>query len=297
MRGVAERAGGAGPAIREQAHAKLNLVLEVIGRRPDGYHEIRSVVAPLRLADTVTVRPAGDLRVTVEPPGALPEGDTLALEAAARLREAAGRPGLGAHIHIRKQIPVAAGLGGGSADAAAALRALNRLWGLDWPFEVLAEVGLRVGADVPACLLGRTALIEGIGERVKPLPPAPPVAVVLATPAVDWSGPKTATVYRAYRPPGQGARAGPAAEALEARDLPRLLGAVANDLEPGAVRLAPAIAEIRAALRGAGAAAVAMAGAGPTVFALCPEPERVPAVAAAGRRLGAGVRVTALLGE
>ncbi|BDG61994.1 4-(cytidine 5'-diphospho)-2-C-methyl-D-erythritol kinase [Caldinitratiruptor microaerophilus] len=287
-------------AIRLEARAKLNLVLEVVGRRPDGYHEIRSVIAPLDLADTVTVErleePAGSLELEVDPPGVVGEADNLALRAARLMRDAAGVPDAGARIRIAKRIPVAAGLGGGSTDAAAVLLALNRLWGLGWPAERLQALGARLGADVPACLrgvLGETVLAEGVGERVTTLPPAPRLHVVLATPEATWPGPKTRTVYAAYRPPGIGARAEQAVAALRRGDTAGLLAAVANDLEPGAAALVPAIRHLREAFLSAGAPVVAMAGAGPTVFALAPDPALAERLAAAARPLARAIHVTA----
>lgn len=288
-------------AIGLGARAKLNLVLEVVGRRPDGYHEIRSVIVPLELADALTVERAevaeGGVEVEVDPPGLIREEENLARRAACLLREAAGLPVGGTRIRIEKRIPVAAGLGGGSADAAAVLLALNRLWGLGWPVERLQALGARLGADVPACVrtvLGETVLAEGIGERVTTLPPAPRLYVVLATPEAKWPGPKTRAVYAAYRPPGIGARAEQAVAALRAGDTAGVLAAVANDLEPGAAALVPAIRHLRDAFRAAGASAVAMAGAGPTVFALAPDPALAERLAAAARPFARAIHVTAI---
>ena len=150
--------------IRRRAHAKINLFLRVLGAREDGYHEIESLVTPISLADLVVVRPAGRLRVEVEgAPAFAAEGPAgglnLALVAALAL---------GALLEIDKRIPVAAGLGGGSADAAATLHALNALWGCDVDAATLEQIGERIGSDVPAMLSGEPVLMAGRGERLAP---------------------------------------------------------------------------------------------------------------------------------
>lgn len=160
------------------APAKINLFLHVVGRRADGYHLLQSVFVPIDWADTLHVErlPDGRLeRVDLGP--ALPTDD-LCLRAARALQQASGTA-WGARIHVDKQLPWGAGLGGGSSDAATTLIALNRLWGLDWPRPRLAELGLRLGADVPFFLGRGPAFVEGIGERLTPMHvPALPLAVV-----------------------------------------------------------------------------------------------------------------------
>ncbi|MFO7172848.1 MAG: 4-(cytidine 5'-diphospho)-2-C-methyl-D-erythritol kinase [Bacillota bacterium] len=293
------RTGAQPSALEVRAHAKVNLALQVVGRRPDGYHEVRMVMTPLALHDRLRVAVTqGELTVAVSEPG-IPAGpENLAYRAALALKEAAGCP-LGAAIEIEKRIPAAAGLGGGSADAAAVLLALNRLWDLGWPLERLQRLAAPLGADIPFCLLGRTALAEGIGERLTPLPPAPPVPAVVATPEVRWPGPKTATVYRAWRPLPPAERAEPdrVLAALRRGDPAALAAGLANDLEPGATELQPVIGRLKAAMVAAGALGAVMAGAGPSVVALCPDAQVAAAVAAAARPLARWVVVTALAGE
>ena len=156
--------------MRLAAHAKVNLTLEVLGTRPDGYHELRSVVAEIPLHDDVELldAPAGEVTVEMECDGVempcVPPETNLAVRATRALREACG-VARGVHIRIVKRIPVGAGLGGGSADAAAVLNGLNELWGLQLPKERLCAIGAEVGSDVPALVLGGMVLMEGRGER------------------------------------------------------------------------------------------------------------------------------------
>jgi 4-diphosphocytidyl-2-C-methyl-D-erythritol kinase len=158
------------------APAKLNLFLHVLGRRPDGYHELQTCFQFVDLCDEITIelRADGAIRRTVEIAGIPPSAD-LCARAACALKEAAASP-LGADIGLTKRIPVGGGLGGGSSDAATCLVALNHLWGLNWPPEKLAALGLKLGADVPVFVHGRAAWAEGVGERLTPLYPplAPP---------------------------------------------------------------------------------------------------------------------------
>ncbi len=174
------------------AYAKINLTLEVLGRRPDGYHEVRTVLQVIDLRDTLVVEGADALSLTCDRKD-LEGEDNLALRAAHLLRVESG-VSTGARLTLHKRIPIAAGLGGGSADAAAALRALDRLWGLGWPVERLAALAERLGSDVPFCLYGGTVLGEGRGERLTPLPVLPPRWVVLAAPVAAMQG-KTSALY------------------------------------------------------------------------------------------------------
>ena len=156
------------PSLDLKAHAKLNLTLEVLGRRGDGYHEIASIMQTIDLCDDVRLSPADEIVLTCDDP-ALQSPDNLAFKAAQRLREVSGYQG-GARIDIRKSIPVAAGLGGGSSDAAAALRGLNELWGLGMTPARLHAVAAEIGSDVPFLLDGGAAIALGRGERVRRLP-------------------------------------------------------------------------------------------------------------------------------
>jgi 4-diphosphocytidyl-2-C-methyl-D-erythritol kinase len=152
-----------------RAPAKLNLFLHILGRRPDGYHELQTCFQFVDLCDEITLerRADGQIRRAADVPG-LPVDADLCVRAARALKEAAGTT-LGADIHLLKRIPIGGGLGGGSSDAAACLVALNQLWGIQWPPEKLAALGLKLGADVPVFVHGRAAWAEGVGERLTPL--------------------------------------------------------------------------------------------------------------------------------
>ena len=165
------------------APAKLNLFLHVIGRRDDGYHLLQSVFVLIDWADTLHFERRADGRLARHDLGPALPADDLCLRAA-RLLQAESGTTLGADISIDKQVPWGAGMGGGSSDAASTLLALNRLWGLDWPRRRLAELGLRLGADVPFFIGGRNAFVEGIGERLTPLP-VPPAWMAVVKPAAS----------------------------------------------------------------------------------------------------------------
>ncbi|MCL5265067.1 MAG: 4-(cytidine 5'-diphospho)-2-C-methyl-D-erythritol kinase [Chloroflexi bacterium] len=168
-----------------RAHAKVNLTLEILGKRPDGYHEIVSVMQTLALCDSLTFRPASGLSLSSNRPE-LEGTDNLVLRAAHELwREARAGDMLGASIDLLKRIPVAGGLGGGSSDAACALRKLDELWELDLPKARLLELAAHLGSDVPYFFYGGTALAEGRGELVSPLPQLPRRWVVLVCPRVE----------------------------------------------------------------------------------------------------------------
>ncbi|MDO9066452.1 MAG: 4-(cytidine 5'-diphospho)-2-C-methyl-D-erythritol kinase, partial [Chloroflexota bacterium] len=170
------------PSFTATAPAKINLTLEALGRYPDGYHEIVSILQTIDLCDTLTVESSSHLHLAA--PGLdCDESDNLVLKAAQLLREATGCS-LGAEMLLTKHIPAASGLGGGSSDAATALVALNQLWELGLGSEALADLAARLGSDVPFFLGGATALARGRGERLEPLPPQTGLWVVLTVPPV-----------------------------------------------------------------------------------------------------------------
>ena len=167
------------------APAKLNLFLHIVGRRADGYHLLQSIFVLIDWCDRLHFECRGDGRLARHDLGTALPADDLCLRAARALQAASGSP-LGADISIDKQVPWGAGLGGGSSDAASTLLALNRLWGLNWPRAKLAEIGLSLGADVPFFIGGRNAFVEGIGERLTPVPvPAQWLAVVKPAAAIE----------------------------------------------------------------------------------------------------------------
>lgn len=263
----------AAPAGAILARAKVNLALHVTGRRADGYHLLDSIVLFPEIGDRLAFRmdPAGPV-LTVDGPhagGVGPADDNLVLRAARLLAAHAGVPEAivrTTSIRLTKHLPVAAGLGGGSADAAATLRGLNTLWNLDLPAEDLSALGLRLGADVPMCLAARPARIGGIGEIVRPLGDLPALGLLLANPGIAVATPD---VFRALRH-----RDNPPLPALPARfaDAPALfawLRGTRNDLAAPACAVAPVIAEVlKTAARLPGAAYAGMSGSGATCFAL-----------------------------
>lgn len=181
-----------------QAPAKVNLWLEVLGKRPDGYHEIRTIMQTVSLCDTLRFAPRGDggICLHAEHPDLPPPEENLVVRAAVLLHNRCGLD-QGAEIGLEKRIPAGAGLGGGSSDCAAALRGLNELWELNLGEEQLRDMAAELGSDVPFFLTGGTALCEGRGEKVSPLPSAGPFHFVLVMPGVSLS---TAAVYRRVRP-------------------------------------------------------------------------------------------------
>ncbi len=261
------------------APAKLNFGLRVLGRRPDGYHEIESLFVPTELADEVALELSPSARTFIaldlegEEPGVPAGEENLAVRAARSCLEALGH-GAVLRIRLRKRIPAGAGLGGGSSDAGAVLRGLARL--LPELGARLHEIAVGLGADVPYFLDPRPALVSGIGERIEPVAELPTLGLLLAHPGVPLS---TARVYAAHdqleaaltpagQPPTMPALSGlrQNRRSVPLGDLLAMLRAVRNDLEPAAVRLCPGIARLRERMRAVGAAAVGMSGSGPTVF-------------------------------
>jgi len=271
--------------VRRAAPAKLNLYLHVLGRRDDGYHLLDSLVAFADVADVVTARPAETLSLEVTGPFAAAlsgnRSENLVLRAATAL---AGRAGIEprAALTLEKNLPVASGIGGGSSDAAAALKALGELWRLDLGERQFQGLAQSLGADVPVCLFGETAWLGGIGERIAPALPLPPCWLVLVNPGV---GVATPAVFKArsgdFSEPARFER--PPADAAA---LVRLLVARRNDLAPPAMALVPAISDVLRALEVQPGALIArMSGSGATCFALFAEAD---AAQSAGRRLGTG---------
>jgi 4-diphosphocytidyl-2-C-methyl-D-erythritol kinase len=249
------------------APAKLNLYLHVTGRRPDGYHLIDSLIVFAGVGDRLTVSPADSLSLELTGPYAAAladDADNLVLRAV-RLLARAGDIEARAAIHLDKHLPVAAGLGGGSADAAAALDALATLWDLAPAADDLAAMALELGADVPVCLAGRAAFVGGIGEDLAPPPPLPPAFGVLVNPGVALS---TKAVFGELG--GAFSEAERFSEApADAAALAALLAARSNDLEAPARRLCPAVDQALAALAAQPHCLLArMSGSGATCFGL-----------------------------
>ena len=252
-------------AVSFLAPAKLNLSLQVFGKRPDGYHHIRSVIVPVSLYDEVTVEeaPAG-ICVECGAPGIPTDAANSCYKAAALFLAWAGAPA-GVRIHIRKAIPAESGLGGGSSDAAAALKGLIALTGKHPSPEVLLAMGVRVGADVPFFLPGGAALVEGFGERLTPLPWSVPFHAVIVRPAFGLS---TREAYaRLGREPGDPP---PRGRIPSFRTFSDVAAVVRNDFEAAWGPSRPAIAAIRRELVSVGAAAAGLSGSGSALFGLFP---------------------------
>jgi len=269
--------GSATPkVVTRRAHAKINVFLRVLGRRDDGFHDIESVVLPISLHDVVTATdtgPGGGVSLQVEGDPDLTRHvstelhDNLAGRAAIALAERAelGLDARGASLRIDKRIPVAAGLGGGSADAAATLFALNELWACALDGPALADLGAQIGSDVPALLAGEPVLTTGRGERVTP-----------AHTASTWwvlkpfaFGVAAADAYRWWsEAPATGPDPGVLIAALETGDVELLGDAIFNDLQPGIVAYHPDVSGAIDAFVEAGALGAMVSGSGPTVAAL-----------------------------
>ncbi len=266
------------------APAKINLYLHVTGRRGDGYHILDSLVAFAGINDVLSVSPAAELTLELIGPFAkdIPAGDdNLVLIAARALREQAGIND-GAALKLTKRLPPAAGIGGGSADAAAALRALNGLWGLGLADMDLLALGLELGADVPVCLRGRAAFMGGIGEDLCPAPALPRAWVVLVNPGHPLSTPAVFKKRREMMGTDFSAPAGFNYAPQDAAELAAVLAKRRNDLEVAAVALFPAVGEVLAALNEtAGVLLARMSGSGATCFGLMADAEAAATAALA----------------
>lgn len=270
-------------AITALAYAKINLSLEVIRRRDDGYHEIATILQTVSLADAVTIAPSDSLAVECDAPGLSGEHN-LAWQAATALAEYAGVPPC-ARISIVKRIPIAAGLGGGSADAAAVLRGLNRLWQLHLPPPELAAIAAAIGMDVPFLLAGGAALATGRGDTLHPLPPLPTRPLTLVAPPAIIPN-KTPTLYAALTPTdfsdGKETRALAEANSAAAADFTGQRNAftrAAREIFPGLAAVMDTVAATRCPPR--------LSGAGPAFFILPSGQARHNAVADALRNTGA----------
>ena len=276
-----------GNALVEDAPAKVNLTLRVLGRRSDGYHEIESLVAFAKCGDTLSFSPGGELALTVRGPSAAQAGesaDNLVLKAARALAARIPDIGLGT-FHLDKQLPVAAGLGGGSADAAAALRLLARANGLAGDDPRLYEAARATGADVPVCLDPRIRLMRGIGEVLSAPLNLPPLQAVLVNLGAALA---TKRVFAGWTPaatPAVPFDLAALAKVQSDQQFFQLLATQSNDLESAATALAPAIADVLAALRALNGCRLArMSGSGATCFGLF---SSVAEAAAAAKSLGA----------
>ncbi len=260
------------------APAKVNLYLHVTGKREDGYHLLDSLVVFAGTGDTLRFSPAEALTLDLDGPGAehlSPGDDNIVLKAARALAETLGRPAEAA-ITLEKNLPVAAGIGGGSADAAATLRGLMALWGADLDDETLARIGLGLGADLPVCLAGRPTQMSGVGEKLEKAVHLPPAWLVLVNPGIALSTP---SVFRARA--GDFTPAAPLTESpRDARALADALVSRHNDLAKPAIMLEPTVKTMLDAIGGTDGCLLArMSGSGATCFGLYADEESADAAA------------------
>ena len=251
--------------MRLRAYAKVNLVLEVLRRRPDGYHEIASILQNIALYDILHLERSSTLQLTCSEES-LDREDNLVWQAATRLREFAG-VSHGARIHLEKRIPAPMGLGGGSSDAAATLAGLVRLWGLQMPLPELSHIAAGLGSDVPFFLVGGTARADGRGDRVTVLPSVPRRWVLLLYPDINLEG-KTGRLYRSLPPDtySDGAACRMATQAIQQGCFPSQ--PLYNTFDAVASHVYPGFDDARRALHLAGASEVHLCGSGPGLYSL-----------------------------
>ena len=281
--------------LTETGYAKINLGLDVLGLRPDKYHEVAMVMQTISLADTVTFTDSPELKVTTDFSGLEGGPSNLAYKAAVLMGEFAHRPPR-VHIHIEKKVFLAAGLAGGSTDAAAVLRGLNRFWELRLPAEKLERLGAKLGSDVPFCVAGGTALATGRGEILTPLPDLPNLNLVLAKPPLEISTP---WAYREFdkqknviHPDIEGM-----VQAVRSADVQGVLQRCGNVLEPVTAGAHPEIREIRQQMLQNGAELAMMSGSGPTVFGIVNDKETGEKIAAVLQSLQLETAVAELIGR
>ncbi|MFB9273879.1 4-(cytidine 5'-diphospho)-2-C-methyl-D-erythritol kinase [Cohnella cellulosilytica] len=264
--------------IYEKAPAKINLVLDVLRKREDGFHEVEMIMTMVDLADRLEMEELPrDQIVLSSQAGFIPlDEKNLAFQAARLIKERYGVK-RGVYIHLDKQIPVAAGLAGGSSDAAAALKGLNRLWDLRLPREELELLGAELGSDVPFCIRGGTAVARGRGEKLESVSPPPQCWVVLAKPPINVS---TADVYGKFRV--NDVKRHPSVprmlDALSRQSFPDMCAALGNVLENVTLHRYPEVRQIKECMIKAGADGVLMSGSGPTVFGLVSKEMKVARV-------------------
>ena len=260
--------------VLEKAPAKINLSLDVLHKRPDGYHEVEMVMTTIDLADRVELatRKDGVIHIVSHNRFVPDDNRNLAYQAAQMLKEKYSITD-GVSISITKTIPVAAGLAGGSSDAAATLRGLNKLWNLGLSLDELAEIGAQIGSDVSFCVYGGTALATGRGEIIRPIPAPPHCWVVLAKPTIGVS---TSEIYgnldvdKINHPDVEGM-----VQAIQNEDYEQVTSLLGNALESVTLKLYPEVANIKDQMKKFGADAVLMSGSGPTVFGLVQHDSRM----------------------
>lgn len=279
-----------------KAPAKINLTLDVLHKRSDGYHEVEMIMTTVDLADRIGLEIREDEKIQILSVDRFVPNDyrNLAYQAAKLLKDTY-HVKLGVSITIEKNIPVAAGLAGGSSDAAATLRGLNTLWGLGLSLEELAQLGTKIGSDVAFCVYGGTALATGRGELIQKLPSPPNSWVILAKPTLGVS---TADIYgkmkldKIIHP-----KTNQMIEAIENKDFVQMCDSIGNVLEDVTLKLYPEVAVLKEQMQKFGADAVLMSGSGPTVFGLVQQESRVQRVYNGLRGFCDEVYAVRLIGE
>jgi len=254
--------------VSEKAYAKINLSLDVIRRRPDGYHEVKMIMQTVGICDTITISKADDKGIFLKVGDApLPCDKSNLIYKAAEMVMQQFDIREGVEITLDKNIPIAAGMAGGSSDAAAVFRGMNRLFGLGMSLSEMQKLGVKIGADIPYCVMGGTALSEGIGEILSPLSAPPKAYLLIAKPDIDVS---TKFVYEnlhadtlSYHPDVDGM-----VQALETGDLKGITDRMGNVLETVTEKAYPVIGEIKKLMKAEGAENALMSGSGPTVFGI-----------------------------
>mgnify|MGYP001943947603 FL=1 len=251
-----------------RARAKINLTLDVTGKREDGYHNVEMIMQTINLYDELWIQriPKPIIRITSNLPWLPCDERNLVYQAAQQMKKIYGIS-QGVNIHLKKRIPVGAGLGGGSSDAAAVLIGLNRLFNIYTTKQELMKIGLSLGADVPYCILRGTALAQGIGEKLTPLVSIPRCWVVLAKPGIHIS---TRSIYQKlnWKEIQEHPSTQNMIQSIQNQDLEQIAGGLCNVLETVTIKDYPIIADIKQVLKDSGALGSLMSGSGPTVFGL-----------------------------
>lgn len=263
--------------IIEKAPAKINLGLDALYKRDDGYHELQMIMSSVDLSDHLTIRENKEKNIQLLSSNSfLPMDKRNHIYQAILLIQDRFQIDKGITVELEKNIPVAAGLAGGSSDAAATLRGLNRLWNLGLSLKELAALGAEIGSDVPYCIYGNTAFVTGRGECVEELPPMPQCWVVLVKPKVSVS---TKTIFDALSFGSiQHPEISAIKQAVSENDYQQLVSTLGNALEPITIQKYPIVKQIKEKMLNFGADAALMSGSGPTVFALCEKHSRAQRV-------------------
>lgn len=279
-----------------KAPAKINLTLDVLYKRPDNFHEVEMVMTTVDLADRISLecREDGVIQIISTDNFVPNDHRNFAYQAARLIKDTYGiRQGVS--ITIEKEIPIAAGLAGGSSDAAATLKGLNELWDLGLSIDELAELGAKIGSDVSFCVYGGTALATGRGEKIKELPAPPNCWVVLAKPKIGVS---TAEVYGGLKVEGlQHPNTQQMIQAIETKDYELLCSSLGNVLETVTFKLHPEVVMLKEQMKRFGADATLMSGSGPTVFGLVDSEARVSRIYNGLRGFCEEVYAVRILGE